>query len=51
MLKLPIWNSWLKKIRKKSNYISLIFLYSKNDEEKKAFEIVQKLEKAIPNSE
>ncbi|MCL6460736.1 MAG: tetratricopeptide repeat protein [Flavobacterium micromati] len=34
-----------------SNYLSLIFLYSKNNEEAKAFEIVQKLEKAIPNSE
>ncbi|MEC5164819.1 tetratricopeptide (TPR) repeat protein [Flavobacterium sp. PL11] len=36
---------------KESNYISLIFLYSKNNEESKAFEIVKKLEKAIPNSE
>ena len=34
-----------------SNYLNLIFLYSKNNEEGKAFEIVQKLEKAIPNSE
>ena len=34
-----------------SNYLSLIFLYSKNNEEVKAFEIVKKLEKAIPNSE
>ena len=33
-----------------SNYLSLIFLYSKNNEEAKAFEIVKKLEKAIPNS-
>jgi tetratricopeptide (TPR) repeat protein len=33
------------------NYISLIFLYSKNNEESKAFETVQKLEKAIPDSE
>ena len=33
-----------------SNYISLIFLYSKNNEESKGFEIVKKLEKAIPNS-
>jgi hypothetical protein len=42
MLKLPIWNSWLKKIRKKSLIISAwYFVYSKNDEEKKAFEIVQ----------
>ena len=37
--------------QEESNYISLIFLYSKNNEEKKAFEIVQKLEKAIPGSE
>ena len=34
-----------------ANYINLIFLYSKNNEEAKAFEIVKKLEKAIPNSE
>ncbi len=34
-----------------SNYISLIFLYTKNNEDAKAFEIVKKLEKAIPNSE
>ncbi|UFH47138.1 tetratricopeptide repeat protein [Flavobacterium galactosidilyticum] len=34
-----------------ANYISLIFLYSKNNEEVKAFDIVKKLEKAIPNSE
>lgn len=40
-----------KNPQEEANYISLIFLYSKNDEEKKAFEIVQKLEKAIPNSE
>lgn len=33
------------------NYISLIFLYSKNNEESKAFETVKKLEKAIPDSE
>lgn len=33
------------------NYISLIFLYSKNNEETKAFETVKKLEKAIPDSE
>jgi hypothetical protein len=30
-----------KNPQEESNYISLIFLYSKNDEEKKAFEIVQ----------
>ncbi len=40
-----------KNPQEESNYISLIFLYSKNNEEKKAFEIVQKLEKAIPGSE
>ena len=34
-----------------ANYLNLIFLYSKNNEEAKAFEIVKKLEKAIPNSE
>ena len=36
---------------KEANYLSLIFLYSKNNEESKAFEIVKKLEKALPNSE
>ncbi len=37
--------------QQESNYISLIFLYTKNNEDTKAFEIVKKLEKAIPNSE
>lgn len=37
--------------KEESNYISLIVLYSKNNEETKAFEIVKKLEKALPNSE
>jgi tetratricopeptide (TPR) repeat protein len=41
----------VKNPQEESNYISLIFLYSKNNEEEKAFEVVQKLEKAIPNSE
>ncbi|MFV8345534.1 tetratricopeptide repeat protein [Flavobacterium sp. ZB4P13] len=40
-----------KNPKEESNYISLIFLYSKNNEEAKAFEIVKKLEKALPNSE
>jgi tetratricopeptide (TPR) repeat protein len=40
-----------KNPKEESNYISLIFLYSKNNEEEKAFEIVKKLEKALPNSE
>ena len=44
-------NLIVKKPQEESNYISLIFLYSKNNEEAKAFETVQKLEKAIPNSE
>lgn len=34
-----------------SNYIALINLYSKNNEEEKAFETVKKLESAIPTSE
>lgn len=40
-----------KNPKEESNYISLIVLYSKNNEEEKAFEIVKKLEKAyqIPN--
>ncbi|OUD34902.1 lipopolysaccharide assembly protein LapB [Flavobacterium sp. FPG59] len=37
--------------QQESNYISLIFLYTKNNEDAKAFEIVKKLENAIPNSE
>ena len=40
-----------KNPKEESNYISLIVLYSKNNEETKAFEIVKKLEKALPNSE
>jgi tetratricopeptide (TPR) repeat protein len=34
-----------------SNYVGLIYLYSKNNEEEKAIEITKKLELAIPNSE
>ena len=34
-----------------SNYTALIKLYTKNNEEQKAIEITQKLEKAIPSSE
>ena len=41
----------IKNPQEEANYISSIFLYSKNNEEAKAFETVQKLEKAIPNSE
>ena len=37
--------------KKESNYLSLIYLYSKNDQEDKAFEIVKKLEQEIPGSE
>ena len=40
-----------KNPKEESNYLNLIFLYSKNNDEKKAFEVVQKLEKAIPTSE
>ena len=40
-----------KNPKEESNYISLIVLYSKDNEEEKAFEIVKKLEKALPNSE
>jgi len=40
-----------KNPQEEANYISLIFLYSKNNEEEKAFETVKKLEKAIPDSE
>jgi tetratricopeptide (TPR) repeat protein len=36
--------------KEESNYISLIFLYSKNNEDAKALEISQKLEKEIPES-
>ena len=37
--------------KEESNYIALINLYSKNNEQEKAFEIAQKLEKEIPSSE
>ncbi|SHN53423.1 Tetratricopeptide repeat-containing protein [Flavobacterium fryxellicola] len=40
-----------KNPQEEANYISLMFLYSKNNEEEKAFETVKKLEKAIPDSE
>jgi len=33
------------------NYLSLIYMYSDNNQEEKAFEVAQKLEKNIPNSE
>lgn len=32
------------------NYLSLIYLYSDNNQEEKAFQVAQKLEKNIPNS-
>lgn len=37
--------------KEESNYISLILLYSESNQEQKAFEIAQKLEKEIPDSE
>ena len=37
--------------QEESNYISLIYYYSKNDEVNKVLETAQKLEKAIPTSE
>jgi len=40
-----------KNPREESNYIALINLYSKNNEEEKAFEITKKLAIAIPGSE
>jgi tetratricopeptide (TPR) repeat protein len=48
-------NNLLDKIKKypqdESNYISLIFMYSKSNQEGKALGIAQKLEKAIPTSD
>jgi tetratricopeptide (TPR) repeat protein len=48
-------NNLLDKIKKypqdESNYISLIFMYSKSNQEEKALGIAQKLEKAIPTSD
>jgi len=48
-------NNLLEKIKKypqdESNYISLIYMYSKSNQEEKALEIAQKLEKAIPTSD
>jgi tetratricopeptide (TPR) repeat protein len=37
--------------KEESNYISLIYLYSKNNEDDKVIEIAEKLESTIPNSE
>jgi tetratricopeptide (TPR) repeat protein len=39
-----------KNPKEESNYIALIFLYSKNNEDAKSLEISQKLEKEIPES-
>ena len=40
-----------KNPKEESNYINLIYLYSKNNEEQKANEIAKQLEKEIPNSD
>lgn len=40
-----------KNPKEESNYINLIYLYSKNNEEEKANEIAKQLEKEIPNSD
>jgi tetratricopeptide (TPR) repeat protein len=48
-------NNLLDQIKKnpqdESNYIALIYLYSQSNQEEKALEIAQKLEKAIPTSD
>jgi len=48
-------NRLLEQIKKypkdESNYISLIYMYSQSNQEEKALEIAQKLEKAIPSSD
>ena len=48
-------NRLLDQIKKypkdESNYISLIYMYSQSNQEEKALEIAQKLEKAIPTSD
>ncbi|MNS03639.1 tetratricopeptide repeat protein [compost metagenome] len=40
-----------KNPKEESNYISLIFLYSQNNEEEKVLELAKKLEAAVPTSE
>lgn len=40
-----------KNPKEEANYINLIYLYSKNNEEEKANEIAKQLEKEIPNSD
>jgi tetratricopeptide (TPR) repeat protein len=37
--------------KEESNYIALIYMYSQSNQEEKALEIAQKLEKEIPNSD
>ncbi|HEX9981514.1 MAG TPA: tetratricopeptide repeat protein [Flavobacterium sp.] len=48
-------NNLLDQIKKhpkeESNYIALIYLYSESNQEEKAMEVAQKLEKEIPSSE
>jgi tetratricopeptide (TPR) repeat protein len=48
-------NNLLSQIKKnpteESNYIALIYMYSQSNQEEKALEIAQKLEKAIPTSD
>jgi tetratricopeptide (TPR) repeat protein len=48
-------NHLLDQIKKfpqeEANYIALIYMYSQSNQEEKALEIAQKLEKAIPNSD
>lgn len=48
-------NNLIEQIKKfpkeESNYIALIYIYSQNNQEEKAMEIAQKLEKEIPTSD
>jgi len=49
--KVDLLNKIKKNPKEESNYISLIYMYSQSNQEEKALEIAQKLEKEIPTSD
>ena len=49
--KVDLLNKIKKNPKDESNYISLIYMYSQSNQEEKALEIAQKLEKEIPTSD
>lgn len=49
--KVDLLNKIKKNPKEESNYIALIYMYSQSNQEEKALEIAQKLEKEIPTSD